>query len=154
METGINQLDFISSYSPIGDDHHGHYRAAPEYYGMLAFAEACHGERIAVSYDGGAVNLTAYATVDANGSTALVIVNKDRGTDADMRIAVKSGARSVRVMRLSAPSFDSKTGVTLGGAAVEQDGQWRGHSEHAGVIHGICRVHVPATSAAIVKLEG
>jgi hypothetical protein len=154
METGINQLDFISSYSPIGDDHHGHYRAAPEYYGMLAFAEACHGERIAVSYDGGAVNLTAYATVDANGSTALVIVNKDRGTDADMRIAVKSGARSVRVMRLSAPSFDSNTGVTLGGAAVEQDGQWRGHSEHAGVIHGICRVHVPATSAAIVKLEG
>ena len=24
-ETGVNQLDFISSYSPIGDDEHGHH---------------------------------------------------------------------------------------------------------------------------------
>ncbi len=153
METGINQLDFISSYSPIGDDQHGHYRAAPEYYGMLAFAEACHGERVAVSYDAGAVNLTAYATVDADGTTALVIVNKDEGADAEIRIAAKSEAGSARVMRLSAPSLDSKSGVTLGGAAVEQDGQWRGRFETVRVIHGICRVRVPAVSAAIVKLK-
>ena len=152
METGINQLDFISSYSPIGDDRRGHYRAAPEFYGMLAFAEGCRGERIAVSYDAGTVNLTAYATVDADG-TSTVIVNKDEGTDANIRIAVKSKAGSARVLRLAAPSLDSRTGVTLGGAAVEQDGQWHGRSEVARVIHGICRVHVPAASAAIVKLE-
>jgi hypothetical protein len=159
METGINQLDFISSYSPIGDDQHGHYRAAPEYYGMLAFAEGCRGERVAASYDAGAVDLTAYATVDAHGSPTLVIVNKDEGTDADVRIAAKSiaakyGAGNARVMRLSTPSLDSKTGVTLGEAAVEQDGRWHGRFENARVIHGICRVHVSAASAAIVKLEG
>jgi hypothetical protein len=154
METGINQLDFISSYSPISDDRHGHHHAAPEYYGMLAFAEACRGERVAVSYDAGAVNLTAYGTVDADGTTALVIVNKDEGTDADMRIAGKSGATHARVQRMSARSLDSRAGVTLGGAAVGQDGQWRGRSESTRVIHGVCRVHVPAASAAIVKLEG
>jgi hypothetical protein len=33
METGVNHRGFISSYSPIGDDEHGHYSAAPEYYG-------------------------------------------------------------------------------------------------------------------------
>lgn len=153
IETGINQLDFISSYSPIGDDQHGHYRAAPEYYGMLGFAEGCRGERVAVTYDAGAVNLAAYATVDTDG-TSTVIVNKDEGTDADLRIAVKSQAESARVLRLSAPSLDSKTGVTLGGAVVEQDGQWRGRSENARVIDGTCRVHVPAASAAIVRLEG
>jgi hypothetical protein len=81
-------------------------------------------------------------------------VNKDEGTDADLRIAVKSQAESARVLRLSAPSLDSKTGVTLGGAVVEQDGQWRGRSENARVIDGTCRVHVPAASAAIVRLEG
>jgi hypothetical protein len=100
------------------------------------------------------VNLTAYATMDADGTSTLVIINKDEGTDADIRIAAKSEARSVGVMRLSAPSLDSKTGVTLGGAAVEQEGQWRGRFENARVIHGVCRVHVPAASAAIVKLEG
>jgi hypothetical protein len=29
METGVNQLGFISSYSPIGDDTQGHYSARP-----------------------------------------------------------------------------------------------------------------------------
>ncbi len=53
METGVNQLDFISSYSPIADDEHGHFTAAPEYYGMLAFAEGCRGERVAAHYDPG-----------------------------------------------------------------------------------------------------
>jgi hypothetical protein len=83
-----------------------------------------------------------------------VLVNKDEGTDADMRIAAKSEAGSARVMRLSAPSLDSNAGVTLGGTAVGQDGQWLGRSENARVIHGVCRVHVPAASAAIVKLRG
>ena len=45
METGVNQRGFISSYSPIGDDEQGHYWAAPEYYGMLAFAQ-CGAGRI------------------------------------------------------------------------------------------------------------
>ncbi len=40
METGVNQLGFISSYSPIADDDHGIYTAAPEYFGMMAFAQA------------------------------------------------------------------------------------------------------------------
>jgi hypothetical protein len=154
METGINQLDFISSYSPIADDQHGHYRAAPEYCGMLAFAEGYRGERIAASYDAGAVDLTAYATVDAHGSATLVIVNKDEGTDADIRIAAKSEAGNARVIWLSAPSLDSKAGVTLGGSAVEQDGRWHGHFENVRVSDGFCRVHVSPASAAIVKLEG
>jgi hypothetical protein len=124
----------------------------------LAFAEGCRGERVAASYDAGEVDLTAYATVDAHGSPTVVIVNKDEGTDADIRIVAKSiaakyEAGNARVMRLSAPSRDSRTGVTLGGAAVEQDGRWHGRFENARVSDGICRVHIPTASAAIVKLE-
>ena len=53
IETGVNQLGFISSYSPIGDDEHGHYWAAPEYYGMLAFAQYGGGHIIESSMDAG-----------------------------------------------------------------------------------------------------
>lgn len=45
METGVNQLGFISSYSPIQDDTKGVNSAGVPYYGMLAFATAfadCH----------------------------------------------------------------------------------------------------------------
>ena len=62
METGVNHLGWISHYTPISDDLTGHYGAAPEYYGLLAFAQAAKGEQIAVNCDTGGINLTAYAT--------------------------------------------------------------------------------------------
>ena len=43
IETGVNQLGFISPYSPIQDDLHGLNSAGVPYYGMLAFAEAHKG---------------------------------------------------------------------------------------------------------------
>ena len=153
METGMNQLGFISSYSPIADDEHGHFTAAPEYYGMLAFAEGCRGERITARYDPGAMDLTAYATVDATGAATVVIVNKDVSTDAEVRIAAGTNIGSARVMRLTAPSLDSKSDVKLGGAAVGGDGRWHGGYESAQVARGGCSIHVPAASAAIVKLD-
>ncbi|HEY3990232.1 MAG TPA: glycosyl hydrolase family 79 C-terminal domain-containing protein [Acidobacteriaceae bacterium] len=153
METGINQLGFISSYSPIEDDQHGHFHAAPEYYGMLAFAEGCRGERVAVSYDAGSIDLTAYATVDANGAPTAMIVNKDATANVQMRIAAGSKTGRARVLRLTAPSLDSKTGVTLGGAAVAPDGRWSGDYEDAPVTNAVSSVRVPAGSAVLIKIE-
>jgi len=51
METDVNQLGFISHYSPIVHDANGVCSARPEYYGMLAFAMAGHGELIKVSIE-------------------------------------------------------------------------------------------------------
>lgn len=153
METGVNQLGFISSYSPIADDEHGHFTAAPEYYGMLAFAEGCRGERVATHYDAGAMDLTAYATADATGAATAVIVNKEISTDAQVRIAAGAKTGRARVMRLTGPSLDSKTDVKLGGAAVGPDGRWHGGYESAQVVNGGCNIRVPAASAAIVKLD-
>lgn len=153
METGVNQLAFISSYSPIADDEHGHYTAAPEYYGMLAFAEGCRGERVAAHYDPTSMDVTAYATVDAAGAATAVIVNKDVSTDAEVRIAAGSKTGSARVMQLTAPSLDGKTGVMLGDAAVGADGRWRGRYESVHAADGVCSIRVPAASAAIVKLD-
>ena len=153
METGINQLDFISSYSPIADDRQGHYHAAPDYYGMLAFAQIQSGERVATSYDAGAINLTAYAVVDEQAQPTVVIVNKDAALDAEARIALDHPATHARVMRLNGPALDSKTGVTLGGAPVTADGRWSGRFTPAPIAGGTCVVRVPASSAAIVALH-
>ncbi|MGA9718204.1 MAG: glycosyl hydrolase family 79 C-terminal domain-containing protein, partial [Acidobacteriaceae bacterium] len=153
METGVNQLDFISSYSPIADDEHGHYSAAPEYYGMLAFAEGCRGERVAARYDPGAIDLTAYATVDTMGAATAVLVNKHVSANAEVHVSAGRKTDRARVMRLTAPSLDSKSSVKLGGAAVGADGRWHGGYESAQVAHAGCSIHVPAASAAIVKLD-
>ena len=63
METGVNQLGFISSYSPIGDDEHGHFVAAPEFYGMLAFAQGIDGELLETQLRASNSNLEGYATL-------------------------------------------------------------------------------------------
>jgi hypothetical protein len=118
---------------------------------MLAFAEGCRGQGVAVTYDVGAVNLTAYATADAHGTSSLILVNKDVVTDADIRITTGLGTMHARVSRLTAPSLDSKAGITLGGARVGRDGQWKGEGEPVRSTQGIWSVHVPATSAAIVR---
>jgi hypothetical protein len=64
IETDVNQLGFVSFYSPIAHDADGVCSARPEYYGMLAFAMAGRGEVIKASLAENDINLTAYATRD------------------------------------------------------------------------------------------
>jgi hypothetical protein len=158
METGVNQRGFISFYSPIGDDEQGHYWAAPEYYGMLAFAQSGAGRIIRSTVDASNRNITVHATQHTKDRTVVTLINKEPSWDAVVVINAGQSAsfRSGTLVRLSAPSLESKSGVTLGGAGViflrfmevcpgrrdhpistkiagSRPGGQRGHS-HAGVV--------------------
>ncbi len=153
METGVNHLGVISKYTPISDDLAGHHGAAPEYYGLLAFAQAAKGERIAVRSDPGGINLTAYATRQGPGAVTVTVINKDMRRDAAVEIAGLAPGRGA-VMRLAAPSLTATTGVTLGGAPVNGDGIWSGaKSDPVRIAGGKARLAVPAASAALVTLS-
>ena len=125
IETGVNQLGFISSYSPIQDDGKGVNSAGAPYYAMLAFAEARRGCTEAMMIDGlqAADNITAYALGTAGRARSAVIVN--RGASPALISVEKLGLDSrLNAMRLEAPSGDSRTGVTLAGSSVEASGKW------------------------------
>jgi hypothetical protein len=155
METGVNQLDFVSYYSPIPNDTSGKVSVAPEYYGMLAFAQGSQGQCVALDYDTGGVNLTAYAAVDDQGHFAVTLINKDQNADADVTIAADHPLQSATALRLKGRALDSADDVTLGGSAVAADGRWKpADVEAPQVAGGICSIHVPAASAAIVKWSG
>ncbi len=154
METGVNQLGFISSYSPIGDDEHGGYSAKPEYYGMLAFAQAANGRQVSAEYEAGEVNLRAYAVLTNQRRLSVSIVNKDALHDAAVRITVDRQFRRARALRLTAPSPESREGVMLGGALVNANGSWKpALVEPLRSRGGECEVRVPAASAAVVILD-
>jgi hypothetical protein len=149
METGVNHLGKISYYTPIGDDLQGHYTAAPEYYGLLAFAQAGKGETIAAQCEAGSVNLTAYAVRQGGNQVCVAVINRDQVRDAN--VMIKGGTRTdARVMRLSAPSLSAMSGITLGGAPVDAQGNWSGKRESVRLAGGL---PVPAASAALVWLE-
>jgi hypothetical protein len=148
METGVNHLGRISYYTPIGDDLQGHYSAAPEYYGLLAFAQAAKGDTVAAVCEAGGVNVTAYAVRKIGNELCAVLVNKDQNRDAS--VAIKGvAATQARVMRLTAPSLTAMSGIALGGAGVDGEGRWSGKSESVRLAGGL---QVPAGSAGVVWL--
>jgi hypothetical protein len=154
METGVNQLGFISSYSPIGDDEHGHYTAAPEYYGMLAFAQGGKGRVFACQLETGGRNLEAYATQPADDRVAVTLIYKESGPDVLVSVGGAEAFKKGSMLRLSGPSLESRTGVLLGGAEVGASGEWHpAQAEELRVEGGKMAVRVPAASAVVVTLR-
>jgi hypothetical protein len=155
METGVNQRGFISSYSPIGDDEQAHYWAAPEYYGMLAFAQSGAGRMIGCTFDAGDRNIKTYATQPGRDRVVVTLINKEPSCDAMMVIEAGASAsfRSGSLVRLLGPALESKSGVTLGGTAVSSAGLWKpAQVEEVSRTGEKWQVCVPAASAAIVTL--
>ncbi len=154
IETGVNHLGWISWYSPIGDDEHGNYSAKPDYYGMLAFARASKGQRLAVDYDPTTLNLSAYAVAESEKRTSVTIVNKDPGPGTKVNIACDRQIGKAEVMRLTGPSLESKQEVTLGGSTVTSNGEWQRPALEPVRANGtMCEVNIPGASAAIVTLN-
>jgi hypothetical protein len=156
METGVNQLGFISSYSPIGDDEHGHYWAAPEYHGMLAFAQAAAGRIVESSIEAAGADIKAYASQRDANHLVLTLINKERSRNViivlDRNLSSWFGRASA--IRLSAPSLECKSGITLGGATVSQAGSWEAVTiEKIARTHGQLQFSLPRASALIAHLQ-
>ena len=148
IETGVNQLGFVSSYSPIQDDGKGVNRAGVPYYGMLAFANAVRecDQVLPILLDDFGVNVTAYVLGTGKRSRCGVVVNKDRCRDVRVHIDVGLGA-SVG-MRLLSPSSESTSGITFAGTAVDDHGRWT-----AGKLEVITpsSLTVPRMSAIVIR---
>jgi hypothetical protein len=149
IETGINQLGFVSSYSPIQDDDHGVNSAGVPYYGMLAFAYARRGctHAIPIDWNAPSPSVTAYALGTPDRPESLVVINRDAQTDAQISLK-EIGLSNATAIRLSAPSMESRTDVTFGRASVDPNGKWQPkdiEKIHRGLLF------VPRGSAVVVR---
>jgi hypothetical protein len=151
METGVNQLGFISSYSPIGDDERGHYSARPEYYGMLAFSLAGRGELLRTEVTPTTTEIKTYATRSHAGSLLLTLINKS-AAGAVVYLDTKSSSRQASVIRLEGPAVGATTQITLGGAEITAGGTWKAaKKEVLSVDHGQLAIPLAATSAVLLN---
>ena len=125
LETGVNQLGFISPYSPIQDDGAGHNTAGPPYYGMLAFAAATADASSVLAVDLGQIKsgITAYALGTGKHLRNVVLINKT--SDESVRVSLQNlELRHASALRLAGPSLGSRIGITFGGSAVDASGHW------------------------------
>ena len=151
METGVNQLGFISSYSPIQDDGKEVNTACAPYYGMLAFATAAAGnpELLPVTVDSYGIKVTAYVLGSGGKARCAIIVNRDSVHDAHVSIA-ELGMGKVSALRLLAPTSNSKE-VTFGGASVDEEGRWSATANES-TRNG--RIVIPRMSAVVLRSTG
>ncbi len=147
LETGVNQLGFVSSYSPIQDDGQGTNSPGAPFYGLLAFREAMRGNTHLhpITVIAAPTSVTAYGLGSATRVRSLVVVNRG-SSPFELRLgSLRIGPAGV--LRLEAPAVDSVSGIMLGGAPVSPEGKWAPRPTER--VRGDI-VQVAATSAAVV----
>jgi len=133
------------------------HRVNPLYYGLLFFqaATSTNSHLLHVNVDTNA-NMKAWATADDSGKTRLVLINKDRTATGRIKISIP-GYTAAAILRLSAPSYLSTTGVTFAGQTFDgsTDGRIRGTQtvETVNATNGIFVVEMPPTGAALINFS-
>jgi hypothetical protein len=131
---------------------------APEYYGLLMFAQAAPAGAQLLKTSGTLGNVRAWATRAGDGTTRVVLINDytAQSRTIDVRIAGAQGAATLE--RLRAPTVGAQTGVTIGGQGfgnTTTTGLLAGPSAVASVnpSNGGYMVQLPQASAAMLTLS-
>lgn len=128
----------------------------PEYYGLLFFQQAAPaGSKLLPVRLSTSANLKAWATIGPDKTVRVSLINKDRNTSGTVTINL-GGYGTGTLVRLIAPLYQSKTGVTFGGQTFDgsPDGAAQGTSAYETVAprDGVYSVPMPRTSAAYLTL--
>jgi Glycosyl hydrolase family 79 C-terminal beta domain len=144
-----------TGYTPIADSNGAIVGARPVFYGMLLFTLAGAGPMVATTATGASsINFTAYAVTPSDGSTRVVLVNKDATTTVRAAIDVGKTVSSAPLTRLAGPSLDATSGLSIGGAQVTPTGTWTpGPTESACASGNLPTVDVPPASAVVVDAK-
>jgi hypothetical protein len=120
------------------------------YYAMQLFAYAGRGSLVPMHSQGTLVR--AFAVRGTGDERRVVLINKDLSQHAHVRIA--TGGQKATVLRLVAPSADSKTGITFGGASVDANGNWAPRlTESVTLQSDRLSVELPASSATVIQIH-
>jgi hypothetical protein len=156
FDTIPNTLQHLIGVSRV----HGHWATTvqPEYYGLLAFAQAAPlGARLAATTGSLPPTVNAFATLASGHSTHVVLINTGPGP-ASIRLNLAGQSGPVKVWKLSAPGLGATGRVTLGGQSIDPwNGQLTGTQNvtylapSAGADPGAYQVVVAPNSATIVS---
>jgi hypothetical protein len=134
----------------------------PQGYAYLAFSQGAHGRPLTVTIEGpSAFNFNAYAYRDADSSFYVTLINKSPGetvSPAEVTVRLPTGIGSGTWQRLNLVQENqdvaAKTGIHLGGAEVDAQGNWSGkwqdvESEPAAAV----TFKIKPASAAILRFS-
>ena len=141
-----------ASYSPIVDNGSISLAARPEYYGMLMFSMAANGTVLTTETTVSTINFTSHAVAQNDGSTMVLLNNKDTTTSAYATINLNQSASTAVLTTLTGTNLNSTSGYTLNGTTVSNEGLWSpGVPNKVSVdTNGTLTIVVPPMSAILV----
>jgi hypothetical protein len=143
-----------TGYTPIADDGTHVVEARPEFYGMALVSMVAHGNMLTVTVATGGLSFTAYAVAADDGSTVLVLVNKDRTQTAKVTASLGANASSVSLTVLTGTSLESPTGTLLNGASIGADGSWTPLSTPTVAVNGATlTLSISPASAVLARIR-
>lgn len=159
--SGVNIHTFPGAGYELFEISHqgGQWRAAvsPEYYGLLMFAQATPpGSHLLSVSPTGIAGVNVWATSATDGTIRVVLTNEG-STTHEVAVRMPGKFKGATLVRLTAPSAGSTSGVTLGGqsfGAETSTGRLGGPARSVSVAStdGSYEVEVPAASAAMLVL--
>lgn len=131
------------------------------YYGMLVLSQLTGNQAHLLSTTASVANplLSSWATIDSTGKVHVVLINKSEQNAVTVPLTVP-GFKSASARLLTAPSYTSVTGITLGGQTF--DGSTNGKIQGTAVKYpvtsakaapGVFTVSVPMASAVILTVS-
>jgi hypothetical protein len=143
-----------TGYTPIADLNSVVVEARPDYYGMFLFDLAGQGTLFGTTVTATPVNFTAYAVGPADGTTNMVLVNKDPAVTVHATVDLGKAATTGTLTLLTGPSLGATTGFTIGGVPVNPDGSWTPTTSPTLPVTGTTLVvDVPPASAELIKVQ-
>ena len=111
-------------YTPIADDSGAVIGARPEYYGLLLFSLIGSGTLLQTQLSAGGIEATAYAVKTSSGGLKIMLVNKDPRQNLLINIQANQRVETASLQTMTGMSLSATSGVTIQGAAVNNDGSF------------------------------
>jgi hypothetical protein len=140
-------------YTPIALVN-GNYIARPLYYSMLAFRASAQGHIIPAILDSRGLNVKAYATVAADNTLWLTLINKTGTHPVILQVNTGRPISMLEVQRLQGESLTATDGITFAGSMVGQNGTFIPSSiEKDSASGNSFMMSLPVASAAVVHVQ-
>jgi hypothetical protein len=137
------------------------YNVHPIAYGLKMFSLGAQGRELTAAVENqDSLNLAVYAAATGRQAICVTLINREHGPDGRMaQIELASGlpAARAKIMWLAVTGGEvaAKTGVTLGGAPIQDDARWNGKWTPLPppAADGNFTLSLPPATAALVELN-
>lgn len=141
-------------YTPINEVNGVVTGAQPIFYGMLLVTSTGGGPVLSTTVSATTLNFTAYAVSSSEGSTNIVLVNKDSTDGVAASVSVGLTVSVASAVFLEGPSLLATSGVTFAGSPISPAGEWAPMPAWTLPVAGeVVSIVVPPASAVIVHAK-